>query len=132
MTEHRIRLRAGWEVEAPDGTSRVNLPAQWPPGLDGPIRLIRRFGRPRPQETGESFQLDLVRVPGLVRLRINGRELELDERQGGGIRVELPDPLVDRNTLELEVHPARFPVERDPEGWGEIALIIVSEEADPA
>jgi hypothetical protein len=130
MPEHRIRFRAGWEVHSEldlDAADRFLLPTHWPAGLEGTVRLIRRFGRPRSQATEEKYRLELLRVPGLVSLSLNGRELEHSGPDGGNIVVPLVDPLLDRNTLVIDVDLGQITRSSLPEGWGAISLVIDSE-----
>jgi hypothetical protein len=127
MPEHRIRFRGGWYLSAaedePSNVRRLTLPVVWPPGMVGPFRLTRRFGRPPIDPAVESAWLELSDIPGLRSLQLNGVDL-------GPIPLDVLDwtvPLTGlldlRNTLTLELVPGQFST---PEGWGSIALVIAS------
>lgn len=121
MPDHLIRLRAAWDridTSAPDSPIRVDLPTIWSAD-DGatPIRLSRRFGLPRFDPSREAMALELVDVPGLVAIRLNGQPLRLESAP----RVPLGDLLLARNTLELDVDLTG--VDRGVP-WGTIALVI--------
>lgn len=122
MPEHRIRLRAAWERIDPDGDgspARVDLPTTWAEAdRDRPIRLARRFGRPRVDDATGAVVLELADVPGLRAIRLNGRGLPVPAGDPG--RVDLGGRLEARNVLELDVVPAR--AEGTP--WGSIALVV--------
>jgi hypothetical protein len=127
MPEHRIRFRGGWESSVADGdhggASRLILPVVWPPGIVGPIRLTRRFGRPPIDPTVESVWLELSGVPGLQSLRINGVELGMPRAGVIDWTVRL-ESLEARNTLTLAVDLGQVLAEERLGGWGSIALLI--------
>jgi hypothetical protein len=128
MSEHRIRLRGAWELLARGGgyasLSRLSLPARWPDELAGPIRLIRRFGMPPIDPATEAISLELLGVPGLGRIDLNGVELPLAPPGSVDWVVRPVGPLLARNTLTLDVEldPSNRP--EKAEGWGTIALVI--------
>lgn len=128
MAEHRIRLRAAWDLApAPGGppgpARRVDLPAPWP-GDAGPTALLRRgFGRPRLDPGRESARLELADVPGLVAVVVNGRRVEPGPGEGV-LSVPLPDPLPARNVVELEVDLAGLDPAARARPWGSIAVVV--------
>jgi hypothetical protein len=126
MSEHRIRFRLGWELVGQGVITRFSLPTRWPIDLPDQIRLIRRFGRPRRQTSEESYQLELLKVPGLVEVRLNGRVMARKSEKNESELVLLDVPLLDRNTLEIEVDFPQVRASSQLEDWGEIALLIVS------
>ncbi len=103
---------------------RITLPMHWPAGHDSKARLTRRFGRPGSEIVVASYRLELLRVPGLSSLSLNGREIEIREVQEDNLVVDLVEPLLDRNILELEVEVGPEASTGD-DGWGAIALVIV-------
>jgi hypothetical protein len=128
MPEHRICLRLGWELdpgESRETITRFSLPTRWPIDLTDQIRLIRRFGRPRQQRAEESYQLEMLKVPGLVEVRLNGREMVRKSEKSESELVLIDVPLLERNMLEIEVDLAQVPASTRLEDWGEIALLIV-------
>ena len=128
MPEHRIRFRGGWDLQAPEGgpgvARRLTLPTSWSPDLEGPVRLIRRFGRPPFDPTIESASLELRAVPGLRSARLNGVDLGLPAVGSVDRVVPLVEPLLERNTLTLEVAVDEALWVGSPGGWGAIALLI--------
>ena len=125
MPEHRIRLRGAWELVLPgvsgDSSRRWSLPAGWPEGLQGPVRLIRRFGPPTIDVVGETISLELREVPGLTRLDLNGKRLADPPDGVVDWVVPLVAPLPARNLLMLEVDLDQVDPTRE---WGAIALLI--------
>jgi hypothetical protein len=126
MPEHFIRLRGAWDFIVMEGDAevvrRVDLPTDWPIGLDSPFRLQRRFGRPPMDLSTVSVRLEMLGVPGLVAARLNGRELAGPDLGGSDWSVPLIDPLPSRNVLVLEVDFGSLP--EPPRSWGAIALVI--------
>jgi len=127
VAEHAIRLRGGWEwLEVPHaGESNVahpvSLPLNWPFPLPPRVRLTRRFGAPRIDESTETLWLRLEHVGGLESIRLNGQSLEFDRNAR---RLEVPlVALLSRNQLELEAIPQ---VQGDGfnEPWGNVALVV--------
>ena len=129
MTEHRIRLRGGWEcspIEAPESeTSRLTLPTRWESGASRRLRLIRRFQQPA-LEPGSEMILHMDQVPGIRRLQIDGRctpQISADQSQ---YEIAL-DRSKTRRKLVLEIEtPASDPSMTEPQDWGFISLIIRS------
>jgi hypothetical protein len=133
MPEHRIRFRGGWEVETLEGLetpNRVILPVHWPVEFSGRVGFRRRFGRPRSRFPGETYRLELLQVPGLIELTLNGTELHPFQQQGLDLVYALEDPLLDRNILELAVDLDQVLPSSLTEGWGMISLVIVLESAE--
>jgi hypothetical protein len=126
MSEHFIRFRAAWDWTIREGDAevvrRVDLPTDWPIGLDSPFRLQRRFGRPPLDLSSVSVRLEMLGVPGLVAARLNGQELARPDLGGSDWLVPLTDPLPSRNLLILEVDFGSLP--EPPKSWGAIALVI--------
>ena len=128
MPDHRIRLRGAWdrlEPSDPAATTRVDLPTVWTVADDtGPVRLSRRFGRPRFDSTTEAVELELVDVPGLRAVRLNGRTLgEGRLAADSPRRFPVGAALLARNVLELDVVlDGSTPLGT---AWGTIALVIV-------
>jgi hypothetical protein len=128
MPEHRIRLRGAWELLARAGgyvpIGRLSLPARWPGDLAGPIRLIRRFGMPPIDPTTEALSLELLSVPGLGRIDLNGVEMPLPPPGSVDWVVRPVGPLLARNILTLDVEIDRSDRQEKAGGWGTIALVI--------
>ena len=123
MPEHRIRLRVAWdrveidEVDAPP--RRVDLPTTWTlDDLARPFRMIRKFGRPLLDPGGQGVHIELVDVPGLLAVRLNGYGL------GAEARIEVGGMLQDRNSMELDVDLSGVSVIDPDLLWGSIALVI--------
>jgi hypothetical protein len=126
MCDHLIRLRGGWVCQEPGGGSarRLTLPVTWTSGLTGRVRLLRSFQRPPFDPARESLALRLESIPGLVVVRLNGREHARPTESPGALWLSLDDPLPSRNLLELEVEPSAD----SAEPWGVIALVITVRE----
>lgn len=131
MPEHKIRLRGGWEWWPVTGgetgarPQRLTLPADWPRTGPPSGRLVRSFHTPPHDPTAETVWLELVEVPGLRSLTLNGQRLRPGGTAGPEARVELPGRLPPRSRLELEVGPTkRATVGELPDGWGHVALVI--------
>jgi hypothetical protein len=131
MTEHRIRLRGGWEChyrevddeDAPGQVHRVELPAASAADLPARFRLTRQFGRPPVDLRKEVVTLEMRNVPGLRSARINGRAIEPGMTEGAAWSIDLSEPLLPRNGLVLEVE-LEGPLRSTGSPWGEIALVI--------
>jgi hypothetical protein len=136
MSEHRIRLRGGWnclpdpslvrdegEASGRDGHA-VTLPhpGPWPVGPGGRVHLTRSFGPPRFDPASESLSLHLERVAGLLSVRLNGREIARPGRGTDALRLPIDDPLSRRNLLTLVLDVSG--TGSVPAPWGEIALVI--------
>ena len=129
--EHRIRLRGGWEChyregddeEAPEVLRRVDLPTASVRDLPPRCRLTRQFGRPPVDPRNEDVWLEMRNVPGLTSARLNGRSIRPDEPGGPDWTIALPEILLPRNGLVLEVE-RQDQTENDRSPWGEIALVI--------
>jgi hypothetical protein len=140
MSEHRIRLRGGWEARALDAmpwaANRLTLPIRW--DLDRPrrLRLARRFQRPPlegPSHRGSrragqpDLRLLLEHVPGLIALELNGESPVCVSPEQ--TRYEVPlGRLPQRSQLVLEVETPRRDDRAGGEApeWGSIALVIRS------
>ena len=138
MSEHRIRLRGGWEARAIDAmpwaVNRLTLPIRWDVDLPRRLRLTRRFQRPPledpslpgSRQAGQpDLRLLLEQVPGLIALELNGESPVCVWPEQ--TRYEIPlSRLPQRNQLVLEVETPRRddrPGGEAPE-WGCIALVI--------
>ena len=126
-SEHRIRLRGAWDrVDEPtEPPRRVDLPTRWDP-LDGcrPFTLRRMFGRPAVEPSRQAVTLELVDVPGLLAVRLNGAPLVGSGGLAGPIRVDVGGRLLPRNVLELDVATITPAGAADGATWGAIALVI--------
>ena len=130
MSEHRIRLRGAWQCHFREGDSvegtevvrRVDLPCKWPDDLPGRIQLIRKFGKPPIDFQIERMALELVQIRGLLAGWLNGGSLVRVKDQSNCWSVKLPEPLLLRNTLvlDLDLDEAR----QSDSSWGEISLLI--------
>jgi hypothetical protein len=130
MPEHRIRLRGGWECQYRVGdpeeglevVRRVDLPLFWSDDFPARIKLTRQFGRPPVDTRIEEVTLEMRNVLGLSVARLNGCPISNDAGDPTFWSIELPEPLLPRNGLVLEVDldSAR----RSPSTWGEISLRI--------
>jgi hypothetical protein len=126
ISEHRIRLRGGWECHPASGddepTRRVTLPFVWPADASRTVRLVRPFNRPPIDPARESLVLELDQVEGLAALLLNDRELARPPRGTSRVVISLDGPLPARNELVLEVEP---PAVGNPGStWGMVALVI--------
>jgi hypothetical protein len=129
--EHRIRLRGGWECHyrdgddesAPDVVRRVDLPLGSPSEIPLRCRLTRQFGRPPVDPRSETVSLELRNVEGLKSAWLNGRPIGEAGAGGADVSIVLPEPLLPRNGLVLEIARPGDPWE-GPSSWGEIALVI--------
>ena len=140
MSEHRIRLRGGWEARAIDpmlgAVDRLTLPIRWDVDRPRRLRLTRRFQRPPledPSHLGSrqagppELWLLLEHVPGLLALELNGESPVCVWPEQ--TRYEIPlGRLPQRNQLVLEIETPRS---NDRAGsaapeWGSIALVIRS------
>lgn len=76
MTEHEIRLRAGWtwRPAEPPGQAerRLELPGELPDGGPGGLVLERRFRVPPIDPRREAVALRLGAVPGLRAIELDG------------------------------------------------------------
>ncbi len=128
MAEHRIRLRGAWDwilvEDEAEVARRVNLPTRWPTGLSSGFRLLRRFGRPPFDPATESVRLELLDVPGLVSVRLNGREIGRDLTGVDNRSIPLTEPILSRNALILGIDLGAVEGLTPGEEWGSIALVI--------
>lgn len=118
MPEHRISLRRAWQ--SPLG--RIDLPTDWS-GAPAPDRLWRRFNRPPIEEGAGPLVLRLQDVPGLVRARLNGRDLGPPPIGAPSWEVPIPDLRPSGNRLDLDLDLDRAAT-LGPTGWGRIALVV--------
>ena len=134
MPDHRIRLRGAWELSdgwgGGDATRRLSLPTDRRGDLAGPVRLSRRLGTPPIDPSIEAISLELLGVPGLVRIEWNGLELPLPPAGSLDWVVPLAGPWLGRNTLTLDVDLDPSDRPEAAGGWGTIALVI-SPRVDP-
>jgi hypothetical protein len=120
VTEHRIRLRAGWtcaRTGSGDGDhQKIALPISAPLTAGRRLSLSRSFGTPK-CATGETIWLELRKVLGLESALLNGRPLP--EADDGQLCCEIgTDWLAQRNLLVLEVE---LPLHGTDDGeWGEV------------
>jgi hypothetical protein len=85
MSTHRIRLRGFWETTPLDG---------------GRTRHVRRFGRPRTLDAGETAWVACDAVPGPAVVYLNGELIGLAET--GPFAFEVTLRLGQRNELAVE------------------------------
>jgi hypothetical protein len=135
VTEHRIRLRGGWEclpIGSPESeTYRLTLPTRW--SLDSPasLRIIRRFNQP-PLESGDELVLRMEQVPGIRRLDLDGQRMIQGSPHQSVYELAL-NPSVDRHQLILEIEtPTPDHAATEVPDWGAIALVIRSPRSAPA
>jgi hypothetical protein len=132
VSEHRIRLRGGWEccASAPRtdvAERRLNLPIRWSQEDPLRLRLTRRFGRPAFDPSCQKLVLELDQVAGIDSLFLNGQPIAAVSPERTHYEIAL-DRALERNTLVLEIQrPAAGQGEpaTAPE-WGVIALVIRS------
>lgn len=127
MTEHRIRLRGGWECIPLDSSAseayRLTLPTHWK--SDGPrrLRLIRRFSQPF-LEAGARAVLQMEQVPGICRLQLDGQSTPHGSPDRAEYEIAL-DGSAARHQLIMEIEP---PTPDDPvtgaQEWGVVAVVI--------
>ena len=130
MSEHRIRLRGGWEchyregdeADGPEVVQRISLPLDWPENLPAKVRLIRQFGKPPVDSRVDEVSLELRNVPGIETTRINGQESVSRSDVPDSLSIPLEDPLLPRNGLAIDVDVAMARTVRGE--WGEIWLSI--------
>jgi hypothetical protein len=129
VSEHRIRLRGGWECgssAAPEAVQkRLNLPVRWSREDASRLRLTRRFGRPAFDPSREKLVLELDQVAGIDSLRLNGQAIASVSPERTRYEIALEGAL-ERNTLVLEIDtPAAIQGEPGTaQEWGLIALVI--------
>jgi hypothetical protein len=85
MSTHRIRLRGAWEVT---------------PLAGGRARHLRRFGRPRTLDPGETVWVVCEAAPGPAAVLVNGEVVGRGE--AGPFAVEITTRLAPRNELVIE------------------------------
>ncbi len=123
MDIHVIKLRGGWECDAPGGpgitSARRSLPVRAETLPAGRLRLTRRFNRP-PREPGSTVLLRLSRCPGIHSLTYNGRPLHPISPDRSDFELGLGQ-LAASNELVIEAEPPRGEVE-----WGLISLVFTS------
>ncbi len=126
-TEHRIRLRGGWECDSIDppstGSYRLTLPTRWLADGRRRLRLTRRFHQPR-LEAGTRLVLRLEQVQGIHALELNGQPAIPVSPVRSEYEILL-DASAGRHRLVLEIEP---PDSSDSSGlamdWGNISLVI--------
>ncbi len=124
MPEHQIRLRVAWDRldDSDDPPRRVDLPTVWTVWTVSdparPFRLLRKFGRPTFDPGAVAVALELLDVPGLVAVRLNGQSLEVKDR------IAVDGILQARNLLELDVDLSEAGRIEPGSAWGSIALVI--------
>jgi hypothetical protein len=135
VTEHRIRLRAGWgwrAAGAPESEERrLNLPVLWGPDDARRLILTRRFGRPPPGPASQVLLLEMDRVEGILSLTVNGQPISGVSPETSRYEIAL-DCLSLRNVLVVEVETSEARAKPDGAGgeWGMIALVVRT--VDPA
>jgi hypothetical protein len=127
VTEHRIRLRGGWECISLDSPTseahRLTLPTRWKSDRPRRLRLIRWFNPPS-VAAGTQVVLQLSQVPGIRLLQLNGQPTPIRSSAGSEFEIAL-DGSGDRHQLILEIEtPASDDSVIDASEWGVIALVI--------
>lgn len=127
MYPHRIHLRGPWTLVAPvlsPPKGHLVLPGPWTDtplaGMNGDLRLRRRFSWLARLEPSERLWVTLERVPGLVAVCLNGVGLQPSRDPDGLLELDITDRVEHRNELELVV---RLPVTGD-KPWGDVALEV--------
>jgi hypothetical protein len=135
MSEHRIRLRGGWECREVGPTAskveRIELPLHLSADVAGRLRLTRRFGRPPLEPGRQRLILEMDQVAGTRSITLNGEPIAAVSPETAQYAIELTK-LAERNVLVLEIDtpsPGASPA-GSGEHWGVIALVI--QEAAPA
>lgn len=126
MYPHRIRLRGPWEAKfaSSDGQSeekRLNFPSTWaalPQDLNGPVRLVRNFGRPRELDENEHVWLTWSGVTATASLQFNSDLLGNAISHSGS--VEVTSHIRERNELIVEFGSPGSP----GAGFGDFALEV--------
>lgn len=129
MSEHAIRLRAGWEALDLDDAAaepfRLNLPVDWRAyearfgRIPTRIQLSRRFGRPLAGAPNYRAIVHLDTAEGVVALAFNGVTIPWTTDGPGRLRAELP-ALQPRNLLMVEIEPTG----PTPTAWGDASIVF--------
>ena len=134
MTDHRIRLRRGWELLNPGDSSAPRILAlpltefpEWPAPRQ---RLGRWFNAPPYDPIRETLWLQLTAVTGLLSIRVNDREIAASPFPEEPFTFSLADRLQNRNQLILDVDLAATGRPVSNFFWGDIALLIQPRDSD--
>lgn len=127
MYPYRIRLAGPWEYRLLDQTppvaGRMTIPCHWKGSeagrMTGPVRFMRRFGRPRQLDDHERVWLTFAGVGGTAAVSLNGALLGRQDGEEGPFEFPVPTLLRARNELVVDLEAA----ERGGL-WGEVALEI--------
>jgi len=129
VSEHAIRLRAGWEALDLDDAAaepfRLDLPVDWRVyearfgRLPRRLQLSRRFGRPLSGAPNYRAIVHLGAAEGVVSLAINGVAIPWTTDGPGRLRAELP-ALQPRNLLMVEIEPTG----PTPTAWGDARIVF--------
>jgi hypothetical protein len=129
MTEHRIKLRRGWECQEtgspPSAARRLELPTRWTFGVPRRLILTRRFGRPAFDLSRQVLLLELEQIAGTRSILLNGQPLALVSVTTSRHTIRLGD-LAERNVLVLEIETPAPVVSAAGivDDWGMISLIV--------
>jgi hypothetical protein len=129
MTEHRIKLRRGWECQEtgspPSAARRLELPTRWTFEMPTRLTLTRRFGRPALDLGRQILLLELEQIAGTRSILLNGQPIALVSATTPQHAIRLGD-LAERNVLVLEIEtPAPVVSAADiVDDWGMISLIV--------
>jgi hypothetical protein len=126
MTEHIIRLRGGWTRALSEIQTRLSLPCHTLQPIACGFVLTRPFHAPRGLESGETVLLRVEQVPGLERIRLDGRVIfETADANEPPQELDVTGALTGRCVLVLEVGGSEWTAPAD--GWGHVALVIRGE-----
>jgi hypothetical protein len=126
--EHLIRLRGGWDRQAPSDpqtAGKIALPLTSSPAGSVPVWLVRHFQTPPIDVARESLWLRLSDCPGVVSVVLNAREIARPGPSGEPLILPINLEPAGRNRLELLVEPPVRPdTSNEPTVWGHVALVI--------
>jgi hypothetical protein len=131
MSEHLIRLRAGWDCRAAGATAaehrRLTLPVRWARDQADRLILSRKFGRPPFDQEREQVLLRMDQVSGIFNLTVNGEPMGPVSTQNQRYEIVLGN-LRARNTLMIEIeNPCSITeISASEREWGQIALVVRS------
>jgi len=127
MTEHFIRLRGGWTLTLADGETRHALPSTTLRSQPSGFVLTRPFHAPSGLGPGDTVALRMEQVPGVRRIRLNGRLIfESSAMSELPAELDVTGMLVGRCVLVLEVGGSDW--NAPAEGWGHVAVVIRARE----
>jgi hypothetical protein len=129
MTEHRIKLRRGWECQEtgspPSAARRLELPTRWTFEMPTRLTLTRRFGRPALDLDRQVLLLEMEQIAGTHSILLNAQPIALASATTSSHTIRLSD-LAERNVLVLEIETPAPVVSAAGivDDWGMISLIV--------